>query len=49
MCSLAQALNKIRITVKMGFDMTSCEIGPVSIPISLAVQEDSFIYSFLTL
>ena len=32
-------------TVKFGCDMTSCEMGPVSTPISLAVQENSFIHS----
>ena len=32
-------------TVKFGCVMKSCEIGPVSTPISLAVQENSFIYS----
>ena len=28
-----------------GFDMTGCEIGPVSTPIRIAVQENSFIHS----
>ena len=45
MRSLARPLNKASIIVKFGFHMTSCEIGPVSTPISLAVQENSFIHS----
>ena len=36
---------KISIIVKFGFDMTSCEIDPVSMPICLAVKENSFIHS----
>ena len=44
MRGLARALNKMSIIVKLGFDMTRCEIGPVSTPISLAVQENSFIW-----
>ena len=42
---LARAWNKISIIVKFGFDMTSCEIGPVSTPTSFAVQENLFIHS----
>ena len=33
------------VSVKFGFHMTSCEIGPISTSISLAVQENSFIRS----
>ena len=46
MRSFARAWNKIGIIVKFGFGMTSCELGPVSTPISLAVQENSFNHSF---
>ena len=38
----------VSIIVKFGFDMTCCEIGPVSTPISLAVQENSLIQLFLS-